>query len=219
MPSLFVLMMCANAALVESEEPQLLPQLLDILGNQADGLQVPASLDRRSVLRGVAAGAAAVPLAALADGANSKATAERARQIYGSRVFRLQSASADAILEEKNVFTLFTTGTYRGSSTIEKAARKNLEAITKKALAAAKSGDSAGAQAAVKEFIKVAEIRELDTVAGGNFNPLQRRNPGAPPTSEIEAQMGTEAFALYKPVRQGEAGKDGYKDGFKLIGK
>ena len=39
-------------------------------------------------------------------------------------------------------------------------------------------------------------------VAGGNFNPLQRRNAGAPPTSEIEAQMGTQAFALYEPIKK-----------------
>lgn len=210
MPSLVVLMMCANAAQVVSEEPRLLPQLLDMLGD-AEGLQVPASLDRRSVLRGAAAGAAAVPLAALADGANSKATAERARQIYGSRVFRLQGASAEEILDEKNVFKLFTTGSYRTQGPLDKEARKTLDALSKKVLAAAKSGDSAGAQAAVKEFIKAGEIRELDTVAGGNFNPKQRRNAGAPPTAEIEAQMGTEAYALYEAGGKGGVTGKGYK--------
>jgi len=174
---------------------------------EAAALQVPVSMDRRSVLRGAAAGAAALPLAAMADGANSKATAERARQMYGSRVFRLQSASPETILEEKNAFTLFTTGTYRTQGPLDKAAKKTLNELSKKALAAAGKGDQAGAQAAVKEFVKFAEIRELDTVAGGNFNPLQRRNPGAPPTSEIEAQMGTQAFSLYEPLKTGA----GYK--------
>jgi len=88
---------------------------------------------------------------------------------------------------------------------------RDLDALTKKALAAAKSGDSAGAQAAVKEFIKAGEIRELDTVAGGNFNPKQRRNPGAPPTAEIEAQMGTEAYALYEAGGKGGVTGKGYK--------
>ena len=39
--------------------------------------------------------------------------------------------------------------------------------LQKKALAAAQKGDQAGAQAAVKEFVKFAEIRELDTVPSG----------------------------------------------------
>ena len=51
---------------------------------------MPVSIDRRSVLRGAAAGAAALPLAAMADGANSKATAERARQMYGARAAGLE---------------------------------------------------------------------------------------------------------------------------------
>jgi len=210
MPSLFVLLMGAHAVVQEEApvENRLLPQLLEVLGSApAEGLQVPTSLDRRAVLRGAAAGAAAVPLAALADGANSRATADRARQIYGSRVFRLQSASAADILEEKNAFKLFTTGTYRGEGTAVKAARKELDGFTKKALAAANKGDSAGAQAAVKDFVKFAQIQELDTVAGGNFNPKQRRNPGAPGTAEIEAQMGSLAYSLYEPLKKG----DGYK--------
>ena len=37
---------------------------------------------------------AMTPLAALADGANSKATVDKARAIYGSRVYRLQTADA-----------------------------------------------------------------------------------------------------------------------------
>ena len=41
-------------------------------------------------------------------------------------------------------------------------------------------------------------------VAGGNFNPLQRRNAGAPPTSEIEAQMGTQAFSLCGELPKGK---------------
>ena len=32
-------------------------------------------------------------------------------------------------------------------------------------------------------------------------DPKQRRNAGAPATSEIEAQMGTQAFALYTNVK------------------
>jgi len=55
-----------------------------------------------------------------------------------------------------------------------------------------------------KEFIALGKIRETDIVKGGNFDPTQRRNPGAPPTAEIEAQMGTSAYALYKPIKDGQ---------------
>jgi len=41
----------------------------------------------------------------------------------------------------------------------------------------------------------------LDTIEGATFNPKQRRNPGAPPTAEIEAQMGTQSYALYRPLK------------------
>jgi hypothetical protein len=34
----------------------------------------------------------------------------KSRAVYGSRVFRLQSASAAVIIDEKNVFDLFLTG-------------------------------------------------------------------------------------------------------------
>merc|ERR1719393_736437 len=55
-----------------------------------------------------AALATAAPLAAFADCASSPAVLERSRAIYGSRVARLVDASPEAILEEKNCFTLFT---------------------------------------------------------------------------------------------------------------
>merc|ERR1719453_465426 len=112
------------------------------------------------------------------------------------------AAAADAIVDEKNVFTLFETGAYpRTGNAAFKDTQKALKAAGKKAVAAAKAGDKAGANAAVKEYIAIGKIKELDTVQGGNFNPKQRRNAGAPPTSEIEAQMGTQAFALYQPLK------------------
>jgi len=161
-------------------------------------LQEAAS--RRTVVGTFAAAVAAAPFAALADGASSPTVRERARVIYGSRVARLSSATADQILEEKNAFTLFTTGAYR-SDAATKQTKAELTALSKKALASAKAGDTAGAQAAVKEFVKVGEIRILDTNPDAIFNPKQRRNPGAPPTSEIMAQMGTQGYALYQPLK------------------
>jgi len=98
------------------------------------------------------------------------------------------------------MFTLFTTGAYRSAA--DKETTKKLKSLEKAIVKAAKAGDSAATQSGVKEFIAVGKIKELDTVAGGNFNPLQRRNAGAPGTAEIEAQMGTQAFALYTPLKQ-----------------
>jgi hypothetical protein len=80
-------------------------------------------------------------------------------------------------------------------------ATQKLTSLQKSAIAAAKAGDSAKAQAAVKDFIKVGGITVTDTIDGAIFNPKQRRNPGAPPTAEIEAQMGTQKFALYQPLK------------------
>ena len=149
-----------------------------------------APLSRREALFGMGVSAAAFsPLAAHADGASSKAVLERARAIYGSRVFRLSGASVDKILEEKNAFTLFTTGAYR-SDAATKDTKAKLTALSKTAIAAAKKGDTAGAQAAVKEFIAVGKLKDLDEIDLSIYNPKQRRNPGAPTTDTIEDQMG-----------------------------
>ena len=50
------------------------------------------------------------------------------------------------------------------------AARKELEKLEKKALAAAGKGSSVEAQAAVKEFVALAKIEELDMKPGSYFN-------------------------------------------------
>lgn len=162
---------------------------------------VEMSVSRRAFAGTFAAAVAAAPLAAMADGASSPAVRERARAIYGSRIFRLQGATAETILEEKNVFPLFTTGVYRADAS-SKDTRKALTDLSKTALAAAKKGDSAGAQAAIKEFVKIGDCKVLDGV-DGNYDPRQRRNPGAPPTAEIVAQMGTQAYSLYEAKPKG----------------
>ena len=41
----------------------------------------------------------------------------KSRAIYGSRVFRLQNASPDVILDEKGALTLFITGCYSTTAT------------------------------------------------------------------------------------------------------
>ena len=155
---------------------------------------------RREMLNFAAAAVVATPFAAVADGATSKATRERARQIYGSRIFRVQGGTTAQILEEANAFDIFITGAY-GGLVKNKPITVELKAIKKDILAAAKKGDSGAAQAGVKKFVEVASINKAqDEVEGGNYNPKQRRNAGAPPTSEIEAQMGTSAYALYEKL-------------------
>ena len=160
-----------------------------------------APIGRRDVLATFAAAAAAVPLAANADGASSPTVRERARVMYGSRVYRLLKADADTIVEEKNVFTLFTTGAYRADAAT-KATKTELTALGAKAVKLAKKGDTSGAQAAVKDFVALGKIRQLDDVQYNIFDPKQRRNPGAPMTQDLEAQMGTQKFALYEPIKK-----------------
>merc|ERR1712060_4892 len=160
-----------------------------------------SAIGRREFAQTAGAALAALPgFAAFADGANSAATVTRARSIYGSRIFRLQKATPDEVVSEANVFTLFVSGAYRSADNKKTAAE--LKSISKKILAAAKAGDDGATKASLKEFIALGKIeKELDQVPGNNWDPRQRRNAGAPPTSEIEAQMGTEAYALYAPLK------------------
>jgi len=164
--------------------------------------QGPAgAVSRRAFFTNAAGFAAAATFAApaFADGANNPGNAFKARSIYGSRIFKLKGASTAAVLEEKNAFTLFVSGTYR---TIDKKDTKvALTKIQKDLLAAAEKGDSAKTQALLGDFIKVGGItKDYTEVPGANYNPTQRRNAGAPGTFEIEDQMGPAKYALYKPL-------------------
>ena len=74
-------------------------------------------MDRRAAATQIATGAAVLaglPQLALADGAKSAATQQRARGIYGQRIAALESAvnSGDfgAVAAEKNAFILFNSG-------------------------------------------------------------------------------------------------------------
>ena len=127
---------------------------------------------RRAVLAHTLLGAAAsslLPLPALAVAPPSPQQILKSRAIYGSRVFRLQDAAPATILDEKNVFTLFITGAF--GSTADKPTKKALEKLEKAALAAAGKGDAAAAHAAIKEFIALGQITEMDMVKGTTFNP------------------------------------------------
>ncbi len=75
------------------------------------------NMDRRAAATQIATGAAVLaglPQLALADGARSGATIERARGIYGQRIAALESAvnagDFGAVAAEKNAFILFNSG-------------------------------------------------------------------------------------------------------------
>lgn len=80
----------------------------------------------------------------------------------------MQDAAPAEIIDDKNAFTLFITGVY--GSTADKSTKKELEKLEKAALAAASKGDAATARAAVKEFVALGQIKELDTVPGSYYN-------------------------------------------------
>ena len=112
--------------------------------------------------------AAKAPAPAFAVAPPSPQQILKSRSVYGSRVYRLQDATPEVIIDEKNVFTLFITGVY--GSTADKPMKKDLEKLEKKALAAAKSGDAASAQAAIREFVALGAIQELDMKPGSYYN-------------------------------------------------
>merc|ERR1719359_700003 len=104
---------------------------------------------------------ASSPFAARADGARSKATRERARQIYGSRIYRLQKADVSKILDEQNVFDIFLDGAYGGlADEGSKATLKELKALKKGLLEACIKGDGASASGTIGKFVRLASITE-----------------------------------------------------------
>jgi len=134
---------------------------------------------------GAAAAAVLTPqFPAVADGASSKATRERARALYGSRVYRLQGAAGPQILAAADTFDLFITGAYQpgnfNGETIDK-----LNALAKQTLVAAKKGDDKAANSALSDFIKVGKITELDQNSLNQYNPLERRSMGSPPNAAV----------------------------------
>jgi len=105
-------------------------------------------LGRREAL--VAAGAAVLaPLPAFADGAASETTTMKAKAKYGARLYKLSKASAAEILADKNAITLYASAVGRaGGPRIAKEA--GIVDAGKAAIAAAKKGDTAAAQASIK---------------------------------------------------------------------
>lgn len=161
-------------------------------------VSMSADVSRRALLT-TAAGALFMPLAAQADGANSLATQQRARGIYGSRIYALQGKPAAAIVEDKNAFTLFLSGAYRTNLAGEaKQEKKELEKLADKIIKTAAAGGDA--QADLKKFIADAKITDQYSGELNIWNPTQRRNPGAPTTDTVMAQSGSLGYSFYQAL-------------------
>lgn len=110
------------------------------------------AMSRRSILNTLAAAAAAAPFAAVADGGSTVAARERAREIYGPRVFSLVSASNEKIIEEADALMLFASEASTSST------KGTLKTLGNKAVASAKAGNNAAAQETIKRFVSVGKI-------------------------------------------------------------
>ena len=126
-------------------------------------------MDRRAAFGQIATGAAVVaglPQLALADGAVSGATKERAKAVYGNRIAQLKAAvdkgDFGAVADEKNAFVLYNSGAYP----MAKDKSKKSEAIneTNAIFAAIKNKDSAALKAAYKQYVASNDIKEFPKV-------------------------------------------------------
>ena len=112
------------------------------------------NMDRRAAATQIATGAAVLaglPQLALADGAKSRATVERARGIYGQRIAALESAVAagdfGAVAAEKNAFILFNSG-----GITDKAKQAKAVAGTNAIFAAIRSKDAGALKSAYSAY-------------------------------------------------------------------
>lgn len=117
---------------------------------------------RREVMEqaaGVMGAILIAPKPALADGAVSPATAQRAKGIYGARIAALKGAVEKgdfaAVEEEKTAFTLFNSGAFKTNSKEAKAASVK---ATDSILAACASKDKAALKSSYDAFMKNAKI-------------------------------------------------------------
>ncbi len=135
-------------------------------------------MDRRAAFGQIAtAGAvlAGIPSVASADGAVSKATVQKARGIYGDRIYALKSAvdAGDfaAVAEEKNAFILFNSGAYPGTK--NKASFSAAVSGTNKIFAAIRAGDKAALQSAYAEYVasnSISPLPEVGTNEGQGYS-------------------------------------------------
>jgi len=137
--------------------------------------------DRREVMQalaGAVAGAVVMPQVAMADGAVSTATIQRARGIYGGRIARLKDAVSKgdfaAVESEKNAFILFNSGAYRTNSPKAKAEKAATVAAYEDVLAAVSAKDAGKLKTSYAAYVKAADIdinpKPLDQMSGQGYS-------------------------------------------------
>jgi Photosystem II Psb31 protein len=149
------------------------------------------NMDRRTAFNSIAAAAVvtAVPQFAFADGAVSTATRQRARSVYGTRIYDLKKAvddgNFDAIVAEKSAFILFNSGAYAKDKTgAKQAAIESTNAI----FAAIKARDKAALKSAYSKYLAINEINAL---------PAVKSESGQGYSSDFDYRRGTKAGAIY----------------------
>lgn len=151
-------------------------------------------MDRRAAFGAIAGSAAAVvvaaPQLAFADGAVGKQTKEKARLVYGDRIYKLKAAveagNFDAVAAEKSAFVLFNSGTYPTAK--DKALKAEAVAGTNAIFKAVKSGDKAALKSAYSSYIASNGIKAL---------PAVDANKGQGYSSDFDYRRLTKAGAIY----------------------
>jgi hypothetical protein len=122
------------------------------------------NMDRRAAMGGIAAaaGVVAMPGMASADGAISKASIQRARYVYGSRITNLEDAvkAGDfaAVAAEKNAFILYNSGAFPGSK--NKGKKADAIAATNKIFQAIRSKDKKALADSYKTYLSTVDMSD-----------------------------------------------------------
>ena len=148
-------------------------------------------MDRRAAMGAIAAASVvALPQMASADGAISKATVQRSRFNYGSRIAALKSAVAAgdfaAVAAEKNAFILFNSGAYPAIK--DKAAKAEAIAGTNAIFSAIRSKDKAALKSAYDAYVKANEIGDFAAITASN---------GQGYSSDFDYRVKTKQAAIY----------------------
>lgn len=148
-------------------------------------------MDRRAAMGAIAAaGLVAMPTMASADGAISKASVQRAKFQYGSRIGALKAAVAAgdfaAVADEKNAFVLFNSGAY---PTIKDKSKK-AAAIdgTNAIFAAIRSKDKAALKKAYDSYVASNDISDFGSLDA---------NKGQGYSSDFDYRVRTKQAAIY----------------------
>ena len=149
-------------------------------------------MDRRAAMAGIAAtaGAAAMPGMALADGATSKATIQRQKFRYGSRIAYLSDSVAKgdfaAVAAEKNAFILYNSGAYPGAK--NKAQKAEAIKGTNAVFAAIRAKDAGALKSAYADYAKTVGLSDYAAISA---------EQGQGYSSDYDYRVGTKQAAIW----------------------